>query len=84
MQNVDFVETGFTSLKDYIAVWYWATSNDLQRKNQFSFQDNVVKVSHICECLWSVFAPFFYNYHKFKFGVFWQEIVSFYLLCKVY
>jgi hypothetical protein len=82
MLNVNFVDTGFTSMMDYIVVWYWATSNGLRSNSQFPFQDNAVEVSHMCECTCSVFAPIFYNYHKFKFGIFWQEIVSFYLLCK--
>jgi hypothetical protein len=84
MQNVDFVETVSTSMKEYIVVWYWATNSGLQSNNQFPFQDNIVKVSHIWDCMCRVFALIFYNYHKFKFGIFWQDIVSFYLLCKKY
>jgi hypothetical protein len=38
MQNISFVETGFTIQLGFIVVWYSTTSNDVPSNSQFHFQ----------------------------------------------
>jgi ribosomal protein S8E len=47
MQNVNFVETGFTDQTDFIVVLYTVTNNALQNNNQFHFKGIIVNVNHI-------------------------------------
>lgn len=47
IQNVDFVETGFTGQINFIVVQYSATNKDLPKNNQFLFQSNDMKVNSI-------------------------------------
>jgi hypothetical protein len=46
-QNVDFVETDFTRLRDFITLLYYTTTNILSSNMRFRFRDNAVRASRI-------------------------------------
>jgi hypothetical protein len=45
-ENVDTVETSFTSQMDFVVVWY-SNHNAVWTGDQFNFQGITVKVSHM-------------------------------------
>jgi hypothetical protein len=57
---VQFVETCFTGLTDFIAVRHTATDNGLPSNTRNPFQCNVLRVSRVLEMLCSDFSPIFF------------------------
>jgi hypothetical protein len=58
-QNVDLVETGFTSRKDFIVVRFSVTRNGLPDSSLYRFQGTLLKVNRIRQSVCNVFASMF-------------------------